>query len=167
MFHGNILYKFSNVLGLVCDIDNMNMDTWIVLSYEKVDQHFLLCFRIFQTNFVKIFSRSFLQSSSKFKNTTHVNLSVQPCIAVQWIISLEAKITKLTFYRIRCFVLSKDAFTANLMNSGQCSELSASNKFSFRIEILQVLKKLQNRQKLKTFWIVLNLGIDLIYSCPS
>ena len=76
LFHGNILDKFSNVLGLVCDIDNMNMDTWIVLSYEKVDQHFLLCFRIFQTNFVKIFSRSFLQSSSKFKNTTHVNFSV-------------------------------------------------------------------------------------------
>ena len=33
-------------------------------------------------------------------------------------ISLEASITKLTFYHIRCFLLSKDAFTPNLAEFG-------------------------------------------------
>ena len=34
---------------------------------------------------------------------------------------LEANITKLTFYHIRCFLLSKDAFTPNLVEFDQVS----------------------------------------------
>ena len=33
-------------------------------------------------------------------------------------ITVEASITKLTFYHIRCFLLSKDAFTPNLAEFG-------------------------------------------------
>ena len=74
-------------------------------------------------------------------------------------VSLEASITKLTFYHIRCFLLSKDAFTPNLAEFGPVTTARATNFVlnQSRIEILRVRKKLQNRQKLMTFWIVLNL----------
>ena len=73
--------------------------------------------------------------------------------------SLEESITKLTFYHIRCFLLSKDAFTPNLTEFGPLTRARATNLASnqSRIEILRVRKKLQNRQKLMTFWIDLNL----------
>ena len=72
---------------------------------------------------------------------------------------MEASITKLTFYHIRCFLLSKDAFTPNVAEFGSVSLVQAINLAlnQSRIEILRVLKKLQNRQKLMKFWIVLNL----------
>ena len=74
-------------------------------------------------------------------------------------VSLEASITKLTFYRIRCFLLSKDAFTPNYAKFGSLTIACATNLAlnQSRIEIFRVRKKLQNRQKLMTFSIVLNL----------
>ena len=42
-------------------------------------------------------------------------------------ISLEASITKLTFYHIRCFLLSKDAFTPNLAEFGVIHLLTVEN----------------------------------------
>ena len=73
--------------------------------------------------------------------------------------SLKTSITKLTFYHIRCFLLSQDAFTPNLAEFGPVTRARATNLAlnQSRIEILRVRKKLQNRQKLMTFWIVLNL----------
>ena len=73
--------------------------------------------------------------------------------------SLEASITKLTFYHIICFLLSKDAFAPNLAEFGPVTRARTTNLAlnRSRIEILQVRKKLQNRQKLMTFWIDLNL----------
>ena len=71
----------------------------------------------------------------------------------------DASTTKLTFYHIRCFLISKDAFTPNLAEFGPETTARATNlalNWS-RIEILRVCKKLQNRQKLMTFWNVLNL----------
>ena len=68
-------------------------------------------------------------------------------------------IMKLTFYHIRCFLLSKDALTPNLAEFGPVTRARATNLAlnQSRIEILRVRKKLQNRQKLMTFWIILNL----------
>ena len=71
-----------------------------------------------------------------------------------WLLhSLEASITKLTFYHIRCFLLSKDALTPNLAEFGPVTRARATNLAlnQSRIEILRVRKKHQNRQKLMTF----------------
>ena len=78
---------------------------------------------------------------------------------VTFLISLEGSITKLAFYHIRCFLLSKDAFTPNLAEFGPVIRARSTNLAlnQSRIEILRVRQKLQDRQKLMTFWIVLNL----------
>ena len=62
-------------------------------------------------------------------------------------ITVEATITKLTFYHIRCFLLSKDAFTPNLAEFGPVTRVRTTNLAlnQSRIEILRVHKKLQNR----------------------
>ena len=67
--------------------------------------------------------------------------------------TMEASITKLTFYHIRCFLLSKDAFTPNLAEFGPATRARSTNLAlnQSRIEILRVRKKLQNMQKLMTF----------------
>ena len=67
--------------------------------------------------------------------------------------TVEASITKLTFYHTRCFLLSKDAFTPNLAEFGPVTRARATNLAlnQSRIEILRVHKMLQNRQKLMTF----------------
>ena len=72
--------------------------------------------------------------------------------------TLEASITKLTFYHIRCFLLSKDAFTPNLAEFGPVTRACTTNLAlnQSRIEILWVRKKFQNRQKLMTFLIILS-----------
>ena len=58
-------------------------------------------------------------------------------------VSLEASITKLTFYHIRCFLLSKDAFTPNLAQFGPVTRAHATNLALNQsgIEILRVRKK--------------------------
>ena len=60
------------------------------------------------------------------------------------IYNVEASITKLTFYHIRCFLLSKDAFTPNLAEFGPVTRAHATNLAlnQSRIEILRVCKKL-------------------------
>ena len=67
--------------------------------------------------------------------------------------TVEATITKLTFYHVRCFLLSKDAFTPTLAEFGPVTRARATNLAlnQLRIEILRVLKKNQNREKLKKF----------------
>jgi len=67
--------------------------------------------------------------------------------------SLEASITKLTFYHIRCFQLSKDAFTPNFAEFGPVTKARTTNLAlnQSRNDILRVRKKLQNRQKPMTF----------------
>ena len=67
--------------------------------------------------------------------------------------SLEASTTKPTFYHIKCFLLSKDAFTLNLAEFGPVTTARTTNLAldQSRIEILRVRKKLQDRQKLMTF----------------
>ena len=67
--------------------------------------------------------------------------------------TVEASITKRTFYHIRCFLLSKDASTPNLAEFGPVTRARETNLAlnQSRIEILRVRKKLQNRQKLMTF----------------
>ena len=44
--------------------------------------------------------------------------------------SVEASITKLTFYHIKCFLLSKDAFTTNLAEFGPDVKILEPSQFS-------------------------------------
>ena len=94
-----------------------------------------------------------------FHRLGKVLLKKKLCIKVDYYHTVEASIVKLTFYHIRCFLLSKDAFTPNLAEFGPVTRARGTNLAlnQSRIEILRVRKKLQNRQKLMTFLIVLNL----------
>ena len=67
--------------------------------------------------------------------------------ALHLMTTLEANIKKLTFYHIRCLLLSKDAFSPNLAEFGPVTRARATNLAlnQSRIEILRVRKKLQNR----------------------
>ena len=75
-------------------------------------------------------------------------LSMTFCYWYMLYVSLEASITKLTFYHISCFLLSKDAFTPNLAEFGPVT--SRELKFCGSAKSF---KTGRNYWRFESFWI--------------
>ena len=67
------------------------------------------------------------QVSTKPVSAFYISLKVAPGGKDNKQFTVETSITKLTFYHIRCFLLSKDAFTPNLTEFGPVTRARAPN----------------------------------------